>query len=77
MPHEAATQAALGTGCAATRWAQGVPPEAICGVPPVDTEALQMPVVNTSAWGQWARALVVAARNSSSRRNLRDASHYN
>ena len=36
---------ALGTGCAATRWAQGVPPEALCGVPPVDTEALQMPVV--------------------------------
>ena len=45
MPHEAATQAMLGTGCAATRWAQGVPPEALCGVPPVDTEALQMPVV--------------------------------
>ena len=77
MPHEAATQAALGTGCAATRWAPDVPPEALCGVPPIGTEALQMHVVTTSAWGQWARAMVVAARNSSSRRNLRDASHSN
>ena len=39
------------------------------------TEALQMIAVTTSAWGQWARALAVAARNSGSRRNLRDTSN--